>query len=106
MGVDFDGVGGVGILFTDEMMDKAIAKGKFTREEWEDDPCGCIETLEMLYATAGSAYTGNEWRYLFVSGETLPEVNDRAPAFISALADIGIEIGLEDLKIISDGYVW
>ena len=66
MGVDYDGVGGIGIEFTDEMAEKFSDKGLFTVEEWDDDPNDCMERIGILYCEAGWANYGGERRIYLV----------------------------------------
>ena len=106
MGIDYDGVGGIGIEVTDKIINKLIEKKVFTSEEWEDDECGCIESVGMLYQQAGNSYSGDETYYWLVEGANLTEINANAPKFIEKLAKLGIIITLDDLMVISDMHVY
>ncbi len=56
MGVDYDGVGGIGIELTEEMIEYAIDHEVFTEEEWDDDRDYCLSKGEgFVYSVAGSA---------------------------------------------------
>lgn len=106
MGVDYTGVGGVGIELTDDHLKAVFASGKFTEEEWEEDHYACLEELGIEYAHAGNAYSGEECIYLFVKGETLEEVYNNAPTFCEKLKEIGIELEPGKLGIIADMHIW
>ena len=73
MGVDYDGVGGIGSELTPELQEILISHGAFTEQEWDDDHYECVESLGFEYSMAGDAsYTGGEDTvYLFVKGDNL-----------------------------------
>lgn len=107
MGVDYDGVGGIGIEFTSKMSEKFITKGLFTEEEWDDDINECMERIGIPFNEAGSAnYGGDGTMYLIVDGETLEDVLLNEGAFREKLSKVGINIGREDLQVISDILIW
>lgn len=107
MGVDYDGVGGIGIEFTDEMVNKVIEKGVFTKENWEDDAVGCMDEIGILYCEAGAYNYGGERRiYLFVKGVTLEDVISNESEFRENLSKLGIDIERKDLKVIEDLCIW
>ncbi len=107
MGVDYDGVGGIGIEFTNEMVEKFIAGGLFTEEEWSDDSNECMERIGIPFNEAGSAsYGGQGTMYLMVEGETLDDILSNEKAFCKKLSGEGIIIGRNDLKVISDILIW
>ena len=108
MGVDYDGVGGIGIELTEEMVERAIDKGVFTEDAWDYDPGECLDQLGgFYYSHAGSSYGGDTFFYLFVPGPTLGEINEKAPRFVSKIKEyFGVNIDVDDLKVISDIYIW
>lgn len=107
MGVDYDGVGGVGIRMTEAVIDKFISAGLFTEDEWHDDPEGCCETVKLPYATYGSAYSGQETRVLLVDGKTFGDIKRNAPAFVERLKALGLDALTEDdLEVIAEGHIW
>ena len=53
MGVDYNAVGGIGVEFNDDLQYKAIELEYFTEEEWDEDPTGCVESLNIPYESAG-----------------------------------------------------
>lgn len=105
MSVDHSGVGGIGIKITD-YLDKFMALGAFTKEEWEDDNDECLNKLGFSYWTAGNSYTGNIYYYSMVKGKNLEEVIVNAPAFIESFRKWGIELTLKDLRVVSDISIW
>ena len=106
MGVDYDGVGGVGICI-DDYLDQIIASGAFTREEWDEDVDDCLSRNGIHYAEAGSSYEeGNRRYYAFVEGENLEEVINNVPAFVEKFRGFGVVLLMKDIKIISDLLVW
>ena len=106
MGVDYSGVGGIGIEISEEMKD--ILLDKHTSEN-EDDEVYFSEVLDDLgieYQEAGSGGYGGEARYYFlVKGNKLSEVQENTPAFIESLKDVGIKIDVKDLRVVSDLYI-
>jgi hypothetical protein len=105
MGVDYDGVGGVGVGF--DMHGQAIEKGLFTESDWDESPGECMELIEMPFSTAGSAYSGEETFYLMVEGKTLGEINANAASFCSKVNDkFGTDLTPAGLQVISDLYIW
>jgi hypothetical protein len=111
MGVDYDGVGGIGIEVTDELVEKLIESGAFSQDEWEDDYYGTLEEVAAgqpcYVAEAGSRCYGGERRlYLMVPGSSLQEVMDNETPFIAMLHNLGVMVGRQDLKVISDLRVW
>lgn len=102
MGVDCDSVSGFGIRLTDEIVQKMIDSGLFTREEWEEDPQHYLNKTPFHYEVAGSYYTGDVYYYLFASGDTIPALLRGANKLIMDLEDIGVTLQIEDIKHISD----
>lgn len=106
MGIDYDGVGGIGIEIDEDVHLKLIENGVFTDDEWDEDRDGCLEELDILYQQAGNAYSGDVTFYLFVEGENLIEINRNAPKFIDKLNAVGINITIDKLKVISETFVY
>lgn len=103
MGVDYDGVGGVGLLLTDERIAGLIESGIFTEDQWGEDRYESLERIGLTYYEAGSANYGGEVRwYLVVDGDTLADVNNNAPAFVEKAKKVGIITTVDELEIISD----
>jgi hypothetical protein len=107
MGVDYDGVGGIGIEFTDEMVEKVIKQGVFTEEDWADDWTDCMEKIGICYSEAGDYSYGGEKRiYLLVEGSTLDDIISNEEKFREDLSKLGITVERKDLKVIEDLCVW
>lgn len=107
MSVDYDGVGGIGVLVTDNHIQLMIDNGLFSREEFEDDQSNCMDGVGIPYSCAGSFYQEDaSYFYFLVSGKNLPEINSNAPKFIESLASIGIIVSDVDLIVISDLMIW
>ncbi|QDB74096.1 hypothetical protein [Aeromonas phage 4L372D] len=107
MGVDYNGVGGIGVRLSPEMVKTAIEKNMFTEEDWEEDPIASVEVFQILYAQAGSAYSGKEWFYLFVDGNNLEEINNNSKDFLDKVNKMfDLKYTEKDLKVISDLYIW
>lgn len=106
MGVDFDGVGGVGILVDGQVVESMVGKGIFTLRQWEEDEIECAEETGMMYSQAGSWYTGVTRIYFFVEGDTLEDVWANKDEFVQHLSKIGVDISLSDIKIIQDKLLW
>lgn len=108
MGVDFDGVGGIGIEFTDEIRQKFIDSDKYpecTEELWEDDEDEFLNYARFPYQTAGSSYVPEIYYYFMVPGKNLYEINSNAPDFIKKLKEVGINITQKDLIVIEDYHI-
>lgn len=108
MGVDYDGVGGIGVEVTKDMIEKLIEKEVFTEEEWSDDSYSCLERIGLPYAKAGdSAYGGEARFYLLVNGSNLKEILSHEFYFIKRLEKLlGIFLSSEDLIVIEDILVY
>jgi len=107
MGVDYNGVGGIGIELTKDRINKIIEKGIFTEEEWDYDYDDCLsDKVKMEYRTGGNAYSGVDRFYLMIPGPNLKIINENVKDFITDLSEIGIDITEEDIVPISDYRVW
>ena len=108
MGVDYDGVGGIGIELTEEMIEYAIDHEVFTEEEWDGDRDYCLSKGEgFVYSVAGSAWSGDICHYLFVPAATLGSINEKAPIFVEKVKEyFGVDIAVDDLKVIEDIYIY
>lgn len=107
MGVDYDGIGGMGIEITDEMVEVLIASGKLTKEEWDEDPHSCLDDIGITFCEAGSyCYGGDRRMYWLVDGDNLDEVNANATEFIANLGKLGIILSTKDLVVIQDIHAW
>ena len=102
MGIDYDGVGGIGIKVTDEIVETLIENKAFTEEEWEEDPYECCEDLDVEYAIAGNLMHDSGDMYLLVEGNTLDDINLNKDKFIEALDKVGVKITSKDLLVISE----
>lgn len=106
MGVDYNGIGGIGLEVTDEVLEKLH---KYTKNKFIDDhTVDLIESLDISYSEAGSgSYTGQENTfYLMAEGDTLKEVTEGAKELSVKLKQLGIEIDPDDFEVISDLHVW
>ena len=106
MGVDCSAVAGFGIELTGAIVEKMIAAGMFTEEAWEDDEDACLDESGFSHGEAGSHYSGDITRYLFVSGDTIQKLAANENKFIEALAKIGVEIKSEDIVEVCDVLWW
>jgi len=93
MSIDYNGIGGIGIEFTEDMATDIInLNGLFTEEEWDDDEDECMERIGLDYEQAGSAYSGETRWYLLVDGENLPGVIANADKFIKRLTELSVDV--------------
>lgn len=114
MGVDYDGVGGIGIWFKEDLVCKAIKNNIFTEQEWSDDHYQCVEkfckndkNMKFYFSTAGSAYSGELEHCFLVPGENLVEVNENAKLFLEIInKKLDTQFTLKDLKVIADIHIW
>lgn len=108
MGVDYEGIGGIGIKVNDELVAKIIDLGFFTGEDWSKDPQGCMSSLNIPYATAGAGSYGGEDRFYFtISAYTYKQVNENKDDFLHIInSTLQTEFTEDDLIVISDLYVW
>lgn len=115
MGIDYRGVGGIGIEVTEQMIDEAFErKFGYNCEEDEDEELTTEDKLNNLlfdssleYETAGNAYSGEITLYLLVSGSTLGEVQENVPVFLEGILQVfDIKKDPADLEVISDLLVY
>jgi hypothetical protein len=105
MGVDYNGVGGIGLEVTNEIKKKLVVAN-------DGDFCGCMDTLlddlEFEYREAGDGnYSGEEnTYYIMVEGENLREIIENSEPFIERLSNMGIIVTFDNLKVIEDLRVW
>ena len=113
MGIDYCGVGGIGIEIDDDMKE-LISNKYYSKNEMDEDDDDYEEVYfsEILddagieYSEAGCSYSGDLNYYLLVDGSTLLEVQNNTEEFIKKLKDIGINITIEDLQVVSDLHVY
>ena len=107
MGVDYSGIGGIGIELTEERRKKLISKGLFTEDEWDKDCYECLEEVNLPFSVAGDGSYGGDFRfYLLVEGDNLKEILENEEAFRNRLQNFGIQLTQEDLGVISDLHIW
>lgn len=103
MGIDYSGVGGVGVEFSDGIREGYIKNKIFTEEMWDNDKYDCLELTGVGYGEGGNAYSGDITWYLFVDGGNLGDINSNAKCFTEKIhAMSGVLIKADDLLIISD----
>jgi hypothetical protein len=106
MSIDYEGVGGIGIKLTDDLIKKLIEKNIFTKDEWKEDAYECLERLNIYYQQAGNVFIGIYDWYLMVDGYNLKEINENVDQFIIDIKNkIGIDLTLSDLKVIEDCFI-
>lgn len=108
MGVDYDGVGGIGVYLDDEKLDKLFATGAISKEDWEElGPDECFDKLDIPgWTKVGNEYSGQTEIVFFIDGNNLVEVVVNEAAFREKFAKYGIDIALNDLVVISELYVY
>jgi len=114
MGVDYSSVGGIGIEIDDEIKnmitDRYCTENGIEEDSDEYDELyfsEILDELEIDYSEGGSGcYGGDSSYYLLVDGNTLLEVQNNTDEFIKNLKNIGIEITVEDLQVISDLHIY
>lgn len=114
MGVDYCGVGGIGIQITpdDEQTVRELA-ATIDATVFEDnfgellDWFLRVKKVKAEYSEAGSAnYRGDATWYIHAPGYTLDEIYSKAEQFLEDLLKIGLKKTREDLKVISDLYIY
>lgn len=109
MGVDYSGVGGIGIELTDELYKKLIKAGGFSETALGDRHEFLYELEDKFKCkeAGDGALTGDEpVIYLCVPGDNLERINNNAGKFIEDFRKIGYTIETKDLLIIEDIYVY
>ncbi len=107
MGTSYIGVGGIGIKITKGIVQKFIDNGHFTQEEWNGDFDECLYKIDLEYKRSGNFYCGERGPiYVFVPGNNLKEINENAEQFIENFKKFGVEISIEDLKVVSDYLIY
>ncbi len=103
MGTEYEGVGGIGIEITEQMIDVFISKGLFTREDYQDVGADCLNFLGLESKTAGNLWNGECLEYFIVPGNTLGEVKANIPGFLQALYyALGYKIEEDSLEVVAD----
>lgn len=113
MGVDYEGVGGVGIHLDHELL---MSIDAIVDKETEELNTELIDDFfskhKLSYTTAGGyCYSGDyeyDYRvYLIVGGHTIQELYDNSPPFIKKVNDaLGTSYTLDDVVEINDYLVW
>lgn len=109
MGVDYDGVGGIGIEIDEDMQEKLrdLVEERGLEVDRDEYFTEILEEIGIEYCEAGSgSYGGDERYYFLVKGETFNDVKKNIPDFIKDMEKIGIKITEDDLLVISDLYVY
>ncbi len=106
MGVDCSAVSGYGIELTEDVLDKLIAAGLFTRDEWGGAKEGCLYRAGFSSGIAGSYYTGDTIVYLLVDIVPITELVAAEMRFIATLESIGVTISIDDIEEISEVLWW
>lgn len=107
MGIDYNGVGGIGIRLNDEMIEKVIEKNMFTEEDWDDDMYGCVDSLGISYSVAGDSYNSEYEFYYLVKGENLEDINKNKEQFLHEInSKFNTSYTEKDLKVISELHIW
>lgn len=109
MGVDYDAIGGIGIIVRDEMVDILIRAGRFGEDEWDNDPYECMEDLGIPFVKAGNGFVGGKDRFYWIMNEgRLPDIISNASIFLRKINLLSDEFnfGLGDLQVIEDLYVY
>ena len=100
MGIFRDGVSGIGISATEDMLKKLEPKAG-----WDDQPWELEEICKSHKVNCRRAcFYGDGNRFYFcVRGRNLSEINENTDDFFKFCVDIlGIEATPKDLKLISD----
>lgn len=106
VGIDYDGVGGIGIELTPQKIDLLISRGFFSQEEWEEDYYNCVEKIGIGYYVAGNAYCEILRFYLLVEEKNLAEIMQNYLSFLDEWkTKTGEDLSAKDLLVISDLYI-
>jgi hypothetical protein len=111
MGVDYDGVGGVG-FYVDDYIDKFTQNPEF-RELWEAEDYDtaleklCVVRSESTYELYGNAFNGNTGWCITISCSDLEELLVKVPKFIAHFnTEWALDLTYKDIKIITEGLIW
>ncbi len=106
MGIDYRSVGGIGIEVTEQMIDEAIERKYPDFDEdsnYDEKLDNLLSETDLLYHTAGNAYSGETAFYLLVPGKTLGEVLENIPVFLEGILRVfNIKQDPADLEVISE----
>ncbi|MBW2977425.1 hypothetical protein KY331_01125 [Candidatus Woesearchaeota archaeon] len=104
MGVDYEGVGGVGVYLSDEDLEK-FGYENGCKDEFLADMLR--DTNNISYGKCGSYYEEDAIAFiLFVDGHNIDEIYNNVPNFIKTLSELGLDIKREDIKPIEDLLIW
>ena len=111
MGIDYSGVGGVGIEISRHKVYEKVAKHFNDYDPDENDIDDYLynvfyESDNVNFEYAGNTYSNRDLTYyLFVNCNKYSELKDMVPKFLEELKTYGLEYTEEDLEIISDHIV-
>ena len=110
MGIDYRGVGGIGIEVTEDMIDEAF---ELKYPDFDEDSSygekldNLLNASSLEYETAGNAYSGETLFYLLVPGNTLGKIQKNVPIFLEDILQVfNIKKDPADLEVISDMLVY
>lgn len=108
MGAEYSGVGGIGVRLTDDMVWDIVDSGIISQRDWDVDGADCLpgDGGDFDAVQAGNSWGGDTYYYLMMKSETLSGCWDAMEGFIDALAGLGVSIAVEDIKVVSDIYVY
>jgi hypothetical protein len=111
MGIDYHGVGGIGMEVTEEMIEDAYYNPNYPsygEEEMHEDMLNeLLGESPLEYATAGNTYSGKTVFYLMVPGTTFGEIQENIPVFLESIFQVfDIKKDPADLEVISDLLVY
>lgn len=108
MGVDYVGVGGVGIVVDGELEHKINKfykeRANYAGDEFFDEVIEFVcDFVGIVFERAGSHNYGGEDRYyLDVGAVSYTELKEKVPIFLENLKELGVEKTEDDLVIYSD----
>jgi hypothetical protein len=108
MGVEYRGVGGIGVRLTDDMVRDIVDSGVISQRDWDVDGADCLpgDGGDFDAMQAGNSWGGDTHYYLMMKSETLSGCWDALEGFMEALEELGMSLSLEDVKVVSDIYVY
>lgn len=102
MSKDYKGVSGFGVKLQVFDISRIIGREVSLGEVSVDDLVRAISDERVSVKEAGDLWSGPGDYYLVVPGLTLSEVYFNAPQYAEAMEELGFDVDIDELRLVSD----